>query len=206
MRKMIALILILSAAFAGNAAPAFAEEKPSNYLVLKGGLLALQKIKDLDSALDIEVDVDTDSGWGGQLALGHYFTSFLALEIEGGYFEVDNDRDNRRDLGDIDLQVIPVLATLKVLAPLGIIEPYIEGGGGAYFSRFDVKSDLLNASWTSGTETSYSLHAGGGLNINLGSAVFLGAEGRVIWTRPEWGEDDVQIEGYSATGVLGFRF
>lgn len=207
MKKMM-IIFLVSAAFLVQAAPAFSDgEKPSNYVAVKGGMIALQKIENLENNLDHNLtdSLDTNTGWGGQLAVGHYFASFLALEIDSGYFEVSNTKENSRKLNDIDLWVFPLLATLKVLLPLGVVEPYIEGGGGAYFTRFVVDDNRLNGPWTSGTKTSYSLHAGGGLNIDLGNDVFLGVEGRAIWTRPNWGQEGVQIQGYTATGVLGFR-
>lgn len=205
MKKIIVLFLALSLALIGSAAPvSAAEDKPSNYLALKGGMIELQEIDDIGD--DISIDLDTDTGWGGQLALGHYFTPFLAIELEGGYYKIDNSRESERDLGKIELELYPVLTTLKVLFPIGFIEPYIEAGGGAYFSRLDVKSDLLDVSWESDTETNWGLHAGGGLNINLPANFFLGAEGRALWVRADWGEDDVDIDGYSVAGVLGFRF
>lgn len=213
MKKMIALFLVLASVLIGNVTPAFSDdEKPSNYVTVKGGMIALQNIAHLenlenpgDNILPADSSLDTNVGWGGQLAAGHYFTSFLALEIESGYFEIHNSRKNSRELDDITLWVYPLLATLKVLFPLSNMELYIEGGGGAYFTRFIVDNNALSGPWTAGTKTSYSLHAGGGLNINLSNAVFLGLEGRAIWTRPEWGQEDLQIEGYTATAVLGFR-
>jgi len=210
MNKMIALSLVLTMVIAGDVTPAFSDdEKPSNYVALKGGMIALQKIDNLNNLnntlIPVDKSLDTNTGWGGQLAAGHYFMSFLALEIESGYFEIHNSKENSRELGDITLWIYPVLATVKVLLPLGIMEPYIEGGGGAYFSRVIVDNNALNGPWTSGTKTSYSVHAGGGLNIDLGNGVFLGFEGRTFWTRPEWGQEDIQIDGYTITGVLGFR-
>lgn len=210
MKRITYLFLIFSWVLICTVNPVSAAEKPSNYIALKGGLLALNEI---DIGDDVTIDLDSEEGYGGELAVGHYFLTFLALELEGGYFEVDYSRDSLF-LDDAKLKIYPALATLKVLLPLGPIEPFGEFGGGAYFTKLDIEGDQID--FSSDTEVGYGLHAGGGLNINLTETFFLGVEGRYILSKLSWSRDDsdleridvddVEIDGYTATGVLGLRF
>lgn len=213
MREIIYFLLILSVALISIVHPISAADNPTSYLAIKGGLLSLDKIE--NEGGNIKIDLDTEDGYGGEIALGHYFLPFLAIELEGGYFEINYSRDSIF-IDDVKLQIVPVLATLKVLLPLGPIEPFGEFGGGVYLAQFDAEGNLVEFSDSSDTYASYGLHAGGGLNLNLTDTFYLGAEGRYIWSKPSWviddaeindiEIDDIEIDGYTVTGVLGLRF
>jgi opacity protein-like surface antigen len=202
MEKMTAYFSVFAAAFFFISTAAFAADKPASYIAIKGGVLSFNKVDFTDQ--DIKIDLDTKDGYGGELAIGYNLISTLAIELEGGYFEIKNSDSSARVLGDIKLKVIPALVTLKLLIPLGPVEPFGEIGGGAYFTKVEADNERIDIS--SSTETSYGLHAGAGLNINVTNTFFLGGEWRYIWARQSANRNDIEIDGYMATGVLGLRF
>lgn len=180
-----------------------ASDKPSNYLVLKGGIYSPSEEYDLDNFNgDNRSRLDPKTGFDGEIALGHYFLPVLALELGAGYFESKGSPS--AEPGETRLKVVPVLATAKALLPMGPIEPYGEFGIGAYFTKLDVDGNL--SSFDGSSKVTYGLHAGVGLNINLTDVFFLGAEGRYLWAKPSYGGQDVKINGFTTTANLGFRF
>jgi opacity protein-like surface antigen len=185
------------------ASPVSASDKPSNYLVLKGGIYSPSEKYDLDNFNSgNESRLDPKTGFDGEIAFGHYFLPVFAMELGAGYFE--SKGSPAAEPGNAKLKVVPVIATAKGLLPLGVIEPYGEFGIGAYFTKFDVSGNLGNFSGSS--ETTYGLHAGAGLNINITDTMFLGFEGRYLWAKPSYGGQDVKINGFTTTADLGLRF
>jgi opacity protein-like surface antigen len=207
MKKMSVLFLVYSMAFICIVKPASAAEiaeKHPRYIALKGGLFSPTKIRNYNDD-DTTIDLDTQNGYGGELAIGHYPINSLAMEFEAGYFEIKNSTKSAKQFGDIKLKVYPVLVTTKVFIPMGLVEPFGEFGIGVYITKTDANGN--QPEWP--TSTSYEFHAGGGLNLNLTDTFFLGAEWRYIWARqPESADnfENFKLDGYTATGVLGFRF
>jgi opacity protein-like surface antigen len=195
--------LVFAVVLASIASPVSASDKPKNYLALKAGIYSPTEKYDLENFNGgTRTHLDPETGFNGEIALGHYFIPALALELGVGYFESNGSPS--AEPGDTKLKVVPVLATAKVLLPLGPIEPYGEFGIGAYFTRLDVHGNL--SSFDGSSETTYGLHAGVGLNIDLTDAFFVGVEGRYIWAEPSFGGEDVKINGFTTTADLGFRF
>lgn len=187
-------VLILAVAFVlAGIAPSFAQaENPSNYLMFKGGLYAPSEDFDLGGA-----HFDSDDGFALEAAFGHYFLPFLAIEFGGGYFQ--SEASPATTPGESKLKVVPVLLTGKVLLPLGIVEPYAEIGGGVYVTEFEINGDDT-------TKGVLGVHAGGGVNFNLGPNVFIGAEGKYLWAEESFGGQDIRLDGFFAMGTLGFRY
>jgi hypothetical protein len=44
------------------------------------------------------------------------------------------------------------------------------------------------------------------MKLMITSIVFLGVEGRYLWAKPSFGGQDVELNGFTATGNLGLRF
>jgi opacity protein-like surface antigen len=201
--KKYFLLLILTLALIGITSPAFAAEKPANYVVLKGGIYSPSEKYDLDNFNSgNESRLDTKTGFNGEIAFGHYFLPIFAMELGAGYFE--SKGSPAAEPGNAKLKVVPVIATAKGLLPLGVIEPYGEFGIGAYFTKFDVSGNLGEFSGSS--KVTYGLHAGAGVNFNLTDTMFLGFEGRYLWAKPSYGGQDVKINGFTTTADLGLRF
>jgi opacity protein-like surface antigen len=205
MKCTFALALVLSAVLC-SAPLAWAEtasQKNTGYTVIKGGVYSPSESYDLNNFNGGSTsNVDSKTGYVGELAFGHYFFPIFGIEMGAGYFE--SKGSPAAEPGIVKLKVVPVLASAKVFLPLGPIEPYGEVGIGAYFTKLEVSGNL--GSFSGSSKVTYGVHAGAGLNINLSDAFFLGAEGRYIQAKPEFGGQPVKLNGYTATIDLGFRY
>ncbi len=197
MSRTFTLVLVLAIALTGIAPSAALAERPSSYLVLKGGYYNPSNSFDLDN-----VHFNTKDGFVLEGALGHYFLPFLAIELGGGYLESKTDASVPG--ANAKLKVVPVVATGKLLLPVGPIEPYGEFGVGVYILDLDISGTPSNFSGS--TKAAFGYHAGGGVNIDLGPVIFLGAEGRYLWVEKSYGGQDIKLDGFTVTGDLGFRF
>lgn len=197
MKRTLSLFLVLAATLIGIAPSAALADKPSSYLVLKGGFYSPSKSFDLDN-----VHFDIKDGFVVEGALGHYFLPFLAVELGGGYLV--SKTSPSLPASQSKLKVYPVVATGKLLLPVGPVEPYCEFGVGAYIIDIDLSGTPSNFSGS--TQGAFGYHAGGGLNLDLGPNVFLGAEGRYLWVKRTYGNVDIKLDGFTVTGDLGFRF
>jgi outer membrane protein W len=204
LRRTVSLVVLLLVVFlVGLATKAHADEKPTNYVVLKGGAYSpslSHKLKDFNNG-NTE-DWDSKTGWAGELAVGHYFLPFLAVELGGGYFESKGSLAAAP--GDAKLKVVPLTATAKVLLPLGPFEPYGLFGAGAYITKLHVTGN--NDDFHASTDITYGLHAGAGFNVNFTDHVFAGLEGKYLWAKPSFGGEHVRLDGFITTANLWFRF
>jgi opacity protein-like surface antigen len=178
-------------------------DKPANYFALKGGVYSPSKSYHLRDFNDGNRSrLDSKTGFNGELAVGHYFLPVFAIELGAGYFESKGSPE--AEPGETKLKVVPVLATAKVLIPIGpVVEPYGEFGIGAYFTKLKVTGNSGNFDGES--KITYGLHAGGGINFNITNTSFIGVEGRYLWAKPKYGGQPVNLDGFTATAVLGVR-
>lgn len=225
MKYTFAMALVLSAALLGISPPtAQAEEAPApqvetqpapepapaplpgihppGYMILKAGVYLPSEKFDLSNVkLGSPERLNPKDGFDGELALGAYLLPILAMELDAGYFHSKATADN----GGTKMDVVPVLATVKLLIPIGPLEPYAEGGGGAYITNIKGTGDFDNFKLT--TKCTWGVHAGIGANLFLSRHFFIGAEGRYIWAgRPKFGGEDVKLNGFTVTGDLGVCF
>jgi outer membrane protein W len=203
-RRMISLVLLLlTVLLIGIATKAHADEKPANYLLLKGGVYSPSTSHDLDNFNGgSTTHLDSKTGFAGEVAVGHYFLPFLAVELGGGYFE--SKGSPAAESGEAKLKVIPLVATGKVLLPLGPFEPYGLFGIGAYITDLELQGNT--GSFQGSTEITYGLHAGAGVNINFSDQVFAGVEGKYLWAEPSFGGQHIRLDGFITTADIGFRF
>jgi opacity protein-like surface antigen len=205
MKKTSILFLLLSVAFIGITSPASAaEEKPANYMALKGGIYSPNSsyhLRDFNNG-DSLSNLDSKTGFAGEVVVGHYFSPMLAVELGAGYFE--SKGSPATPPGETRLKVIPLVATGKVLLPLGIFEPYGLFGIGAYISDLDV--DGNTDSFHGSSDVTYGLHAGAGLNINLQNNMFVGVEGKYLWAENSFGGQHLELDGFITTAQIGYRF
>lgn len=203
MKKTSVMSMFLAVTLAGVVTPAFAAEKPANYLAFKAGVYSPSESYDLnDFNAGKTTSLDSKTGFAGELAVGHYFLPMLALELGAGYFQSEGSAEAQP--GETKLQVVPVTATGKFLVPIGVFEPYGLFGIGAYFTDLEVSGNTGNFSGSS--EITYGLHAGAGVNVNFSNSMFAGLEGKYLWAKPSFGGQDVNIDGFITTANLGFRF
>lgn len=202
-RTLSLMLLLLVVLLLGLATRARAEEKPANYLMLKGGIYSPSLSSDVNNFNGGSTShLDSKTGFAGEIAVGHYFLPFLAVELGGGYFE--SKGSPAAEPGDTKLEVVPIVATGKVLLPLGPFEPYGLFGIGAYITKIDVTGNFGN--FRGSTEVTYGLHAGAGLNIKVTDRVFVGVEGKYLWAEPSFGGQHLRLDGFISTAEIGFRF
>jgi len=202
-RTLGLVVLLLTVLLIGLATRAHADDTPSNYLALKGGAYSPSTSHDInDFNGGNRSHLDSKTGFAGEVAIGHYFLPFLAVELGSGYFE--SKGFPAAEPGETRLKVVPVVATGKVLLPLGPFEPYGLFGVGAYITRLDVTGN--SGDFHGSTDVTYGLHAGAGLNINFSKQLFVGVEGKYLWADPSFGGQHVKLDGFITTADLGVRF
>jgi len=208
MKTKLTMNLILAAALICMTSPVSAEDNPmkgksENYVTLKGGVYSPSKSYHLRDFNDgNRSKLDSKTGFNGEIAVGHYFIPMLAIELGAGYFESKGSPD--AEPGETKLKVVPVLLTGKVLIPIGpVIEPYGEFGIGAYFTKLNITGN--SGRFSGDSKITYGLHAGAGINFNITDTTFVGVEGRYLWAKPKYGGQYINMDGFTATAVLGFR-
>jgi opacity protein-like surface antigen len=208
MKKSRILFMALALTIIAATAALSADEKPtddklSNYLMLKGGIYSPSSSFDLENFnAGSRTHLDSKTGFAGEVAIGHYFLPILAVELGVGYFE--SAGSPAAQPGELKLRVVPLIATGKVLLPLGPLEPYGLAGIGAYVTDLDVKGN--NSNFHGSTKITYGFHGGAGLNINFQKNMFAGLEGKYIWVEPSFGGQHINLDGFIATADIGFRF
>lgn len=152
-----------------------------SYLLLKAGAYGPQ-------ASDVN---ELDTGFAGEIAVGHYFLPFLGVELAGGYMESSNNR--------FDLTMYPLTLAVKGRLPIPVVKPYGIVGGGAYFTDAEV-SGLGSQS-----DTAFGYFAGAGVDFKV---VFLliNIEARYLWVEPSFDGSNRNFDGIVGTLGVGIEF
>ena len=112
----------------------------------------------------------------------------------------------------MDIDVLPVTLSLKGILPVDRWEFYGIGGIGVYFLWGELKDTYTfgaggGSTTVNETDTKFGAHLGLGVNYNITPKIFIGAEGKYIWTSETTIEDTAfRMDGIIGTAVLGFRF
>jgi opacity protein-like surface antigen len=157
-------------------------QSPPNAVTLKAGAYFPQ-------ANDVD---DFDSGFNMEVSYTRYFLPHFALELGVGYF---NSEDGA------ELTSYPFTVNLKGVYPFLGAELYALGGIGAYYVK------LENGGFDE-NDTVLGYQLGIGANVDITPVVFIGAEGKYFWAKPDFGgpAGEVKIDGILATVNLGYRF
>jgi opacity protein-like surface antigen len=185
MKRSLPMVLVLAVVLLGIAPFAAQAAVPPSAFTLKVGAYFPQE--DLD-------DLEFDTGLNAEVSFTSYFHPNLAAELGIGYFESENDFD-------FEVTAIPVTLNLKGIIPIGGVELYALGGIGAYYVTFEFPGFDEN-------DTVLGFQAGAGVNFNITPAMFVGAEAKYLWAKPDFGfpVGEIKIDGFQATANLGFRF
>jgi outer membrane protein W len=202
MKKLAGLIVGVLVLCVGLSLPFPAQAQ--NYLVLKGGIYSPQN----------EKLYDFDSGFNGELAFGRYLNKNLAFEVASGYFKTraTKSADVVSAEATLDFNLVPLTGALRAIIPMGAFELYGLGGGGAYFLWTDSSVSTNNRSASSSDKYNQTLAGGflgAGATIKVSPTVFLGLEGKYLWTTNltlDNLETDINLNGIQATLNLGFLF
>lgn len=214
MKTLNGLALLAGLALVGLVPEASALSPLSSYLQLKGGIYSPSKTFNLSNVnVEDTFDGDTQTGFAGEIAFGHYVLPTLALELGVGYFKGKGTVESF-PARPVDFNVIPVILSARAFVPAGAVNPYGELGIGAYFTTFHV-TDNLNS--FSGNST-FGLHAGAGVNVSFSPTMFMGLGARYVWANPSFGDQTIrlndsefalngfELNGFTTTLALGFNF
>jgi len=198
MKKILALSSVFLVAALIAVPSASAKGLPSNYMTLKLGGFFPQS-SDLD-------DIDADTGFQGEIALGHYVAPGFAIEGGIGYFKTEGGLTNTIVDFDEEFRVIPVTLSLRGQVPYGMFEPYGFVGIGVYFVEDKISVRLPTPGSASDDDTSLGFHVGLGGNYNLSNNLFLGVEARYLFLETSTFGVDFRLDGITLTGNVGYRF
>jgi outer membrane protein W len=195
-KLLVCLMCILSVTF--YFCEAIAEAQTSNYVVGKAGFY-FPNSSDLGGF---------NTGFNGELDIGHYFNRNFSAELGVGYFASTGPNgpygSGWTSLGGgATFYSIPVTLAVKAIYPIDKLEIYGIGGGGAYFVNGQVNA-TSNSVFTPGG------FLGVGVDYNVTQQSFIGIEGRYLWVKPQFtfsnNKYDVNLEGWTVSATFGFRF
>jgi len=190
--------------------PRVVPHKP-NYVTLKGGIYSPQS-DDLD---------DFETGFNGEISVGHYFHPNFALELAVGYFETEDSVSGFIPiLGNFtekdEITAVPVTLAAKGIYPMGSAELFAAGGIGVYYieGETDISTSALGRFAFDGDDAVFGFHLGLGGHMNIAENLFLGIEGKYLWAETEFEgslsgvpiELNADLEGFMVTANLGLRF
>lgn len=184
-------------------------DKPS-YFTLKGGIYSPQ-------SNDLE---EFDTGFNGELSFGYYFHRNFALEIGVGYFQTQASFIGFDPILGVwseedKITTVPLTLTAKGVYPTQYVDVFGGAGIGLYFASGE--SDLLIGAFPfsfDDSDTVFGFHLGLGANFSITENVFFGIEGKYLWAGAKFEEDilgipvdlDADLDGYTVTANIGFRF
>ncbi len=165
-----------------------------------------------------------DIGLSTEIAFGYRFNQNIAAEFGFGYF---NTQKEVRGVGatrviqeECDYYVVPLTLTFKAILPYKRWEFFGLGGGGVYIvsgpynlDDYDDYDDYDD--FNPHVDTVLGGYLGGGLHYSLTSKIFLGVEGKYLWTDKAKlnGERSgvpldarFRLDGIIAAAVIGVRF
>ena len=195
--------------------------QPPFYITFKPGIYSPQS-GDLDGF---------DTGFSGEIAFGYRFNPNIAAEFGIGYFNTEGEKTvvgaTYVDREEFDINVSPVTFTLKAILPYKRWEFFGLGGAGVYFvsGPYDYHYDDYyyhhddyhhhdHHHYDYDYDAVLGGYLGGGLHYYITPQLFIGVEGKYLWT-DKVEEDEVfgipseakfKMNGFIASGVIGFRF
>jgi len=180
------------------------------YLAIKPGIYSPQS-SDLEGF---------DTGFSGEIAFGYRFNPNLAGEIGIGFFDThgENTVGGTTYQGqDFDIYVYPITFTLKAILPYKRWEFYGLAGVGVYIvsGPYEYHDHHHDYDDDYDYDVIFGGYLGAGIHYNVTPRIFVGAEGKYLWTdkaKIEYGgfeppyDIKFKMDGIIATGVIGFRF
>ena len=193
--KRIFLVLSIILLIVSAASTSFAQERTGGYITIKPG--AYFPTGDLN-------DKGFDTSFAGELSVGTYYSPNLALEAGVGYFRTEASRHGEED----DLWVVPVTITFKGVLPLKGAELTAGVGGGAYFANISAEGSDASGNFSrDDSAVAWGGHVVAGVNVDIAPKMFLGVEGKyIITTGADMLGGRVNLDGFTLTGVVGYRF
>ena len=184
------------------------------YIAFKPGIYSPQS-SDLDGF---------DTGFNGDFVFGFRLNPNIAVELGIGYFNTEGEKTvtgaTYGGRKNFDLDVWSFTFTLKGILPYKKWEFFGLAGGGVYIvsapydvDDYDYHCDSHHCYYDYDYDYEYDARLGGflgaGIHYNITRNIFLGVEGKYLWTDKVKLEDlelKFNMDGIIATAVLGIRF
>ncbi|MGZ8459033.1 MAG: porin family protein [Candidatus Deferrimicrobiaceae bacterium] len=131
-----------------------------------------------------------DTGGAFDIGIGSRVSPILAIDGTFG--------GHRADRGSDEVTVVPLTFGVRLILPSPVIEPYVGGGLGLYFTNLDEPSTGIDDS-----DTAFGGYGSLGLDAWLNPRMALNFEGKYHWVEPEFNGFDVDVSGW--TVGLGVR-
>ena len=191
--------------------PIYVSAETPFYLTYKPGMYSPQS-----SGLDV--------GLSTELAFGYRFNPNIAAEFGFGYF---NTQKEVRGVGatrvireECDYYVVPLTLTLKAIFPYKKWEFFGLGGGGVYIVSGPYNLDHYGdyddyGDFNPHVDAVLGGYLGGGIHYSLTPRIFLGVEGKYLWTEKVKLNGEragipldakFRLDGIIAAAVIGVRF
>ena len=154
------------------------------------------------------------------MSFGRHLHRNFAVELGVGYLETDGDDANlqapRPWVADFEIRAIPITLTAKGVLPLRNVDLFAAAGAGLYFVRAEVfaTQQTVGSDSFDDDDIVFGFHGGLGAHFNVTQNIFIGMEGKYLWTRPEFEgtilekrpEFDADLDGFTITTNIGYRF
>jgi opacity protein-like surface antigen len=190
---VLAVALALLSAPAARAQPVSARSGPDTYLVLSLGAF-LPQSSDLDQL---------DPGIALSGTFGAMFSPYLGAEATLGYYRTAGTVPTLVTDLDRALGVVPVLVSLRLVAPFKAMELSLRAGGGVHFaSRYDTA--LLYSDYA--TSTAFGWQVGAGAAFKLSPTMLVGVDVLGTFAEATFDGAATGLDGVTVAATLGYRF
>ena len=149
-----------------------------------------------------------DVGGHGEVSVERNLSQYFGIGAAIGLFQTNNTTNVLVSQGgtltsisaDQTVRSTYLILNATLMIPAGAFVPYVEGGGGYYFTHIKESSSASNYK----DDTSFGYHAGAGLNWFFTKDYYIGLGGRYIWTKTN--DLNIRLDGVLADVNLGIRF
>lgn len=190
---VLAVVLALLAAPAVQAQPVSARSGPDTYLELDLGAF-LPQAKDLDKF---------DPGIAFSGTFGAMFTRNVGAEASLGYYRTTATFKGPTPAFDVDrsLNVVPVLVSLRLVAPFKTVELSARAGVGIHFASIHVTGAANGYS----SATAFGFQAGGSAAFNLSPTMLVGLDVMGTFAEAKFSGVSNRFDGITVAAKLGYK-
>lgn len=190
---VLAVLLALVAAPAARAQPVSEASGPDTYLELRLGAFFPQgDVSSLDPgvALSGTFGARFSRYLGAEGSLGYYRASATTLKATPPSLDVTTS-----------LNVVPILASLRLTLPLDGLELSARGGVGIHLASLHQTGGASAYE----TATAFGYHLGAGAAFKLSPTMLVGADVLATFASAKFGGVETSIDGLQATVTLGYK-
>jgi opacity protein-like surface antigen len=190
-----ALALLAPAAARPQPVSTYGGDGPDTYLDLHLGAFVPQS-DDLDA-------LDPGIAFAG--TFGALFTRNLGVEGTLGYYRADGSVPGSMVTPDTDLtlHVLPMLVSLRFVAPLKVAELSARAGGGIHFASLSSGSGGFERS---DSDTAFGFHVGASAAFNLSRTMLFGVDVLRTFVDADFDGADADLGGLLVSVMLGYKF